>query len=201
MGTKDRHPGPQRALHVLHLWSMVTLIATGLVIHRPPAGIDLAAVRFLHITVGMAALAGLVARVYYAFAGGRADWREFGLGPKQWRTLPGVLSYYFFLRGRPQEEGYNPLQRLTYILVVLLVLAQSWYGIMLAWPETFARGKSLLLLRGAHYAATWLLLGFIVVHLYLVLSEAREHLPAMLLGRRPGVVSGGKGQNPGAGHR
>lgn len=205
MTQATKHPGPQRTLHALHLLGMLVLLISGLLLHRPPAGFSVSALRLAHVVIGVAVLAGLVVRVYYAFAGRWADFRSFGMGRRQWRLLPGTLRYYLLFLGPPppEEEGYNPMQRLTYLAVVLLVVLQSLYGLALAWPNTFGnlviRAGGLAALRATHYAATWLFVAFMVLHLYLVLTEARDQLRLMVLPGRSGSEVAGHGPGAGAG--
>lgn len=204
MEATKRFQGPRSIFHLLHAWSMVFLIITGFILHWPPAGVNLSPIRFLHVTVGIANLVGLIPRIYYAFVGPQRDWREFILSKDDWRRLLCTVKYYFFLPGgcSPPEGTYNPLQKLTYLLIVVfLVVVQSWYGLKLAWPATFAQNESLLLVRSLHYAGTWLILAFLITHIYLALTEAREHLSIMLLGisKKPGEVKGA--QDIGFGNR
>ncbi len=208
--TPSIKPFPQRAFHMIHVWGMLLVLLTGLALHQPPAGMNVSFLRLVHVVLGVVVLASLVARIYYAFAGRWADYRSFGLGRRQWQLLPGTLRYYMLFKGpHPSPaEGYNPLQRLTYLVVIFLLLLQSWYGLALAWPNTFsglvAKTGGLMAIRSTHYAITWMFVAFITLHLYLVLTEARDQVRSMLLpGRsRSGVVEdapgagSGRGQHP-----
>lgn len=183
MALSVKHPAPQRIFHTLNLWGILMLLCTGFLLHWTPVGINMGLVRFIHVTAGFSIAALGVIRIYYSFAGRWADWREFWPGMEHLRKLPATLGYYLLLRSEhPQEGTYNPLQRLAYLGILILVAVQGWLGIMLVWPDKLAPGTSLLQLHSFHYAICWLVVSFMIVHIYMVLTETREYLPAMMFG-------------------
>jgi len=95
----------------------------------------------------------------------------------------------------PHETGvYNAVQRLLYIVVLLLgvLLVASglsiWKPVQFDWLANFFGGYDFA--RRVHFAAMAGVVGFVVVHLALVLLVPRT-LPSMVTGRARRVVHGG----------
>lgn len=175
----------------IHHWVMVISLAvltfSGFYIHWPflkgtPAGIDLMAwIRFSHFVAAYAFILVVVTRIYLAFMSTFcADWREFGIW---WnlRNVPNMLAYYLFIKPTHREEGrYNPLQALTYLFWVLLVLFSTLTGFALyrgklfgviPTPDSFQWVNTLLggepYTRIWHYLAMWVFLVTVVIHIYM----------------------------------
>jgi Ni/Fe-hydrogenase 1 B-type cytochrome subunit len=186
----------------IHHWLIVlaaaVLALTGFYIHWPflrgtPGGIDLMGwMRFSHFVAGYALILGLVVRIYLAFMSTFcADWREFGIW-RNLRNVPSTLGYYLFIKPTHEEHGrYNPLQALTYLFWVFLILFLTVtgfalyrgkvFGIMPApdsfqWVNTLLGGESYT--RIWHYLATWLFLITVTAHVYMASLTAwvnRDH--------------------------
>ncbi|GAW90925.1 cytochrome b/b6 domain-containing protein [Calderihabitans maritimus] len=204
MARPTDYPFPQRVMHYLHLIGIITLVFTGFLIHHPPQGTSQSALRVVHVLVGIIVLVVVLVRIYYAFNGFYRDAHQFALRRDDWRNLPAVIRHYLTLKGElpPHSGKYNPLQKLSYLGVVVLVLAQSLTGMALYWPGTFsglvASLEGLAGVRASHYALTWLLITFIMVHLYMVISETPDRLRLMLLGQTGGVGSEKEGAGTGS---
>jgi len=89
----------------------------------------------------------------------------------------------------PHEVGrYNVVQRFAYVIVLLfgvLVVASGlaiWKPVQLAWLAGLFAGFDFA--RKVHFAAMAGIVGFIVIHLLLVLLVPRTLLP-MAIGRAP----------------
>lgn len=105
----------------------------------------------------------------------------------EWRNFLPTVSYYLFLRAeKPSYEKYNPLQRLTYLLIMLLAVLQTLWGFGLYWQQALWGPNEIfggvLNVRALHRLTSWLFTGFLIVHLYLVLTEDIRSLWAMLHG-------------------
>ena len=180
-----------RTERILH-WALVLAVAaltfSGFYIHWPfidgsaAGGIDVMAwMRFAHFAGAYVLIVAVIVRVYLAFASRfDADWRDFG----PWRNLRGVpdmVGYYLFLKSshRPYRR-YNPLQALTYLFWLLLILFFTVTGLALyhgrifgivsapaafGWVNTWLGGESYT--RLWHYLAMWLFLITIAVHVYM----------------------------------
>lgn len=177
-----------RINHWVIVLAVAVLALTGFYIHWPflaggaPGGVDVMAwMRFSHFVAAYALVLGLIVRAYLAFASVfDADWRDFGL----WRNLsnvPDILGYYLFLKSSHKEyRRYNPLQALTYLFWVFLVLFLTLTGFALyrgrvfgllpaaesfRWVNTLLGGESYT--RVWHFLAMWVFLITVAIHVYM----------------------------------
>jgi Ni/Fe-hydrogenase 1 B-type cytochrome subunit len=183
---------PVRLTHWVIVLAILVLSATGFYIGHPVVGgsVSLMAwVRGIHRLAAWVFVASLLLRTYWAFAGNQwASWRVLFpyLTAEGRRGMGGVFSYYIFFRWRPPSfVGHNPLAGATYSLVVLLMIAQVVTGFALqslgggGWRHAlFGWVFSVMSLQGArlaHHLIMWLLLGFMVHHVYsAALMDAEE---------------------------
>ncbi len=183
---------PVRLTHWVNVLAILVLSATGFYVGNPVLGGSvylMAWVRGVHRVTAYVFIASLALRTYWAFAGNRwASWRE--LFPYLWREgrtgMHGTFLYYAFLRRRPPGvAGHNPLAGLAYSAVVALMLLEIVTGFALqslggAGWRTAAFGWLLSLMgaqtvRLVHHMIMWLLLGFMVHHVYsALLMDAEE---------------------------
>jgi len=187
-------------MHWLHLLSFFVLIATGLQIHAHSNWFGtMQFVRQVHFVSMYVFVLTTVVRIYWAFFGAGSaalgglkrhpDWKYFALSRQDWRSMPEWLKYYFFLRRtRPHTIKYNPLQKLTYVVLFpggILVMALT--GFALFEPTALAMSwftgllGDLNTVRLVHYLVMWVLIAFFMVHLYLVVVEDPKQAPIMLL--------------------
>jgi Ni/Fe-hydrogenase 1 B-type cytochrome subunit len=188
-----------RIVHWTITLAVAVLTLTGFYIHWPfieggtSGGVEVMAwMRFAHFTSAYALILGLIVRVYLAFASRfAADWREFGLW-RNLRSVPDILGYYLFLKRSHREyRRYNPLQALTYLFWLLLILFLSLTGFalyrgrifgILGAPDSFRWVNDLLggesYTRIWHYLAMWLFLITVAVHVYMAAMTSwanRDH--------------------------
>ena len=141
-----------------------------------PGPQDLADGRRWHLFFAWMLVVAWVA--YLISAGVRGKLRELVMRPEDFRKLLPMQLYYMRLRKEPPPHGtYNPLQKLTYNVVVfvffpLLILT----GLTLAPAVDAALPWLTALFGGRQFARTWhftlmvLLLGYFATHLTLVLT-------------------------------
>ena len=198
--TRLEHPWPAVLLHWAHLLSFFVLIATGLQIHAHAEWFGpLGAIQQVHFVVMYVFILTTVIRIYWAFFGtGSAalggltkqrDWKFFGLSWADWKSLPHWIAYYLFLRKtRPPMAKYNPLQKLTYVLLFplgILVMALSGFAMVpptqnsMGWFSTIFGGLNGV--RLMHYETMWVLIVFFMIHLYLVIVEDPAEAAIMLV--------------------
>jgi Ni/Fe-hydrogenase 1 B-type cytochrome subunit len=207
---------PVRLYHWVTVVSMLMLVATGLVIGRPPAFLtagDASAsqwfgtVRFLHFASGYVFLFAFVLRVYWMFMGNRyARWHNFfPLTPRllkqqfthAWRVLRvDVLQ----LVKQPDEiRGHNAMAAMTYGVVFIASAFQIVTGLALyapmsdAWlPQLFAWVVPMMggdaHVRIWHHLMTWFFIVFSGIHIYL--SVFHDYVEAE--GEISSMVSGSK---------
>lgn len=188
---------PVRLYHWVTVASMLVLVATGLVIGRPPAFLtagDASAsqwfgtVRFLHFAAGYVFLCAFVIRLYWMFAGNQyARWDNFyPLTPRLFRRwFSGVLQVTRVDLLQLQKEpvpvrGHNAMAAATYGVVFLATLFQvvtgfalyapmseAWFPQLFAWVVPMMGGDAHV--RIWHHLAAWFFIVFSAIHIYLSL--------------------------------
>lgn len=179
---------PVRATHWINVVCILVLSVTGLFIGAPQTvalktdQYVMGWVRFAHFTAGYTFAISVAARVYWSFVGNEyARWRVF----LPWLTAEGrvkmweVFSFYSFLsRKVPKEVGLNAMAATAYSLVFLLYLFLIVTGFILyagAYPHNSVFHVltgwvtyivPLQWLRQAHHLTMWLLVGFVINHIY-----------------------------------
>jgi thiosulfate reductase cytochrome b subunit len=171
----------ERFWHWLQTFSIVLLLFTGLIIHRP----DLFALfSFRHVVLVHNVLAALLVinaalALFYHLASGEI--RQYL--PRPYGFFDQALTQArFYLRGIFRGEPHpfektparklNPLQQATYVAIlnVLLPLQVVTGALMWGaqrWPELAARLGGLGVLGPAHSLVAWLFGAFVVAHVYL----------------------------------
>jgi Ni/Fe-hydrogenase 1 B-type cytochrome subunit len=183
---------PVRLTHWVNVLAILVLSATGFYIGNPVLGGSvylMAWVRGVHRITAYVFIASVALRLYWAFVGNPwASWRA--LVPYFWREdrrgLLQTFLYYTFLRRLPPGSvGHNPLAGLAYSAVVALMILEIVTGFALqslggAGWRAVVFGPVLSLLgaqsvRLVHHMIMWMLLGFMVHHIYSsILMDAEE---------------------------
>jgi Ni/Fe-hydrogenase 1 B-type cytochrome subunit len=187
---------PVRLYHWVNALCILVLVATGLVIGRPPVFMyaDEASfsywfgwVRFLHFSFAFVFFFNFLARIYWGFVGNQyARWQNFlpvtpALFRKQVNEANDVLRVDVLQsREKPLESiGHNALASWTYTLTFLAFLFQtatgfgmysamshSWLAGMFAWVVPLMGGD--FAVRQWHHVMAWFFIIFTIVHVYLV---------------------------------
>lgn len=202
---------PVRIYHWLNALVITVLCVTGYLIGNPPAFLSSAEasdqflfgwVRFIHFTAAYIFFFNFVFRIYWGFVGNKyANWRNFI--PTSWQQLREmwqVLKIDIFLQKEKSHlaVGHNALAGLIYFFtflafVVLCITGFGLYSAMSDWwfPDLFSWvsvifGHDEFALRSWHHAMMWLLILFVLVHVYLVFYhdyvEGRGELSSMVGG-------------------
>ncbi|BFM05670.1 Ni/Fe-hydrogenase, b-type cytochrome subunit [Halioxenophilus aromaticivorans] len=192
------YEAPIRAWHWINACAMVCLIATGYLISAPPTSIHGEAsehflfgyIRFIHFASAYIFAIGFLGRVYWAFVGNYHA-REMFFIPiftkLFWRELFSMLRWYLFLRAYPNRYiGHNPIARLSmFVCFVLLGIIMICTGFALygegAMPGHIAHTlftSWVIPLFGSshsvhtiHYYGMWIMLCFIMLHIYAAIRE------------------------------
>ncbi len=189
------HPLVVRVTHWLNAVAIVCLVMSGWKIYNasPLFGFSFPGWATLGGWLGgaiawhLAAMWLLVANglVYLAYGlAGRHFMRSFlPIGPREvWRDLKEALTF----RLHHELGAYNAVQRLLYVVVVLLVVAAAVSGLGLWKPVQFQGLVGLLggyeWVRRIHFAAMAGIVGFLVIHVALV-AVVPSTLWAMVTGR------------------
>jgi len=187
MAKPSDHPLFQRISHWINLINFLVLIITGFLIHSPIQGIPMNVVRNLHFFFMYFLLINGIVRFYYSFFGKYKDYKEFFLNKQDLKTFIPQIKYYLFMGKHPKTDKYNPLQKCTYIALPILAVFQAMTGFILYMPTKLGWCADLVgglaAVRGIHYVIMWVFIAIIIVHVYLVLTEAYDQLGLMFLGK------------------
>lgn len=196
--TREEHPAVPRALHLVHLIAMFVLIITGFYISDPFFYGGMGVMRGGHLFFMWVLIITAIWRVIWAFVGKTAplgqrepvrDFKHFGWQKENRGTLGGTIAYYtFFRKDAPAVYKYNGLQKGTYVVWLLLIVAQAITGFALWQPTAkylsglqYALGGPIYV-RTIHYIIMWLFILTMAIHMYLS-SLHRDELKLMFTGR------------------
>jgi Ni/Fe-hydrogenase 1 B-type cytochrome subunit len=199
---------PVRAWHAVNGVAILVLAVTGWLIGNPPAAIGgeasehfvMGNLRFVHLVAAHVFAIGMVVRIYWAIAGNSYSRQLFVLPvwrASWWEDFFYRVRYYGFLTKETRiEAGHNALAQLTYfgfnvvLAFVLIATGYAMHGQQLgdgSWADSLfgwvvpALGNSQEV-RMWHYASMWLMVAFVIVHVYMAVR-------ADLVGRQSSVGS------------
>jgi Ni/Fe-hydrogenase 1 B-type cytochrome subunit len=178
-------PALPKIIHFQHLFMMVILGVTGMLIRFPV--FDRTPMRYIHYVAMVIVMVNFAWRLWYAFFSKDRDWREFAVGKKDLASLMGVVAFYtYFSNKKPHVAKYNVMQKLAYDAFGVLMVLQAFTGLSLIMqPIIFGHSPRELLLgwwlapavggiamagavmRMAHFSITWLFIIITTVHIYL----------------------------------
>lgn len=180
---------PVRIAHWLIALSIVVLSTTGFYIGHPLMTVPGEArqwfvmgwMKVIHGYAAYVFIGAVMTRIIWMFTGNKyAHWDKFILVHKQrWRGLwPTLRFYLFMLRKPPAFVGHNPLAGVSYLAVFGLYFVAIGTGLAmrgaeadvdspLRWVASLAPlVGGLQIARWIHHAVMWLLLCFVVHHVY-----------------------------------
>jgi len=186
-----RHPMSFRILHELIIVSILLLIITGFYIHRPfvgGAGFLMSLMRGVHFFFAIVLIITIVARVVAMFVGKDRDWRSFIPTGADFKLLPKTINYYAYIGKEPElKKKYNPLQMISYCVVFIFIVFQILSGIALKYPDgafswfNYGWLNNEIETRMAHFVVMWLLIMFLMIHVYLTIREKFSEIKEMHL--------------------
>lgn len=206
----------ERFWHWLQTFTIVGLIFTGLIIHKPAIFSIFAfrSVVYVHNVLAVIVILNAGLSLFYHLATGEV--KQFLPRPQGlFDRLIVQAKYYLWgiFKNEPHpfektpQRKLNPLQQITYFgLLNVLLPAQVITGALIwgaqRWPDVAQRLGGLPLLAPAHSLIAWLLATFVVLHVYLTTTG---HTPlaliqAMMLGwetveaheTHPGALTAGE---------
>ncbi|MGP6156094.1 MAG: Ni/Fe-hydrogenase, b-type cytochrome subunit [Vulcanimicrobiaceae bacterium] len=174
---------PVRLTHWINVIAIGVLSATGMYIATPflPGGaFTMRWAQAIHLLTGCIFASSVAFRLYFSLIGNRwASYRAFFpvFTAEGRASMKRTLLYYLFLRRRlPGGVGHNALAASTYTLVLALFLLEivtgfamltfAWGGgwsVAFGWIFHLASPQTVHLV---HYMGMWLLLAFVVHHIY-----------------------------------
>jgi Ni/Fe-hydrogenase b-type cytochrome subunit len=171
----------ERLWHWLQAITILLLLATGIIIHRPDTlgNLDLGLVVPLHNVMAFILVANAAFSAFYHFASGEI--RQYLPEPHGYFTQAFTqLDYYArgMFRGEPHpfqktpDHKLNPMQQATYLVILNVLLPlQILTGIVMwgaqSWPGVAAALGGLAWLAPFHTLIAWLFASFVVLHIYL----------------------------------
>ncbi|HLO27233.1 MAG TPA: Ni/Fe-hydrogenase, b-type cytochrome subunit [Geobacteraceae bacterium] len=178
---------PVRVTHWVNVLSIITLSVTGIYIgtaktlaHEPSQFI-MGWIRFVHFVAAYAFSISVASRIYWMFAGNKyASWREFVpfLTHEGRQRMFDTLKYYTFIgKKAPHPVGHNTLAGTAYLAVFGLYLIMIGTGFALYseraplslvhkltwWMFILFSNQGIRL---THHMVMWLLIGFVIHHIY-----------------------------------
>ncbi|MBI5231047.1 MAG: cytochrome b/b6 domain-containing protein [Coriobacteriales bacterium] len=186
-----RPPLTPKLLHGVHMAGIIILAITGMYIRFPHLMGARTFMRNTHYFFMIVVTITLVWRVWYAFWSKNKDWPEFAVGKKDLQSLVGVLAYYgYFSNKKPHVAKYNVAQKMSYMLFLVMMLAQVFTGfallryniifgasprdILIGWwlgPIVGGAPMALWYARMIHYVLNWMFIIMMTIHFYLAASE------------------------------
>jgi Ni/Fe-hydrogenase 1 B-type cytochrome subunit len=179
-----------RSTHWLIFFSMIVLSITGIYMGRPfleGGTFTMGWVKIVHYYASIVFTLAVASRILWMFLGPRrSGWRQFV--PVSKRRRQGLIStflFYVFARPRPPETvGHNPLAGLTYVAVfalylVMIVTGFALYSVsahgsyMKMWDFLLPLLGGPQTVRWIHHIVMWLLIGFVVHHVFSALLTSR----------------------------
>jgi Ni/Fe-hydrogenase 1 B-type cytochrome subunit len=186
---------PVRAWHWIHALAITVLAITGYFIANPLPTLSgeasdhflMGYMRLVHFIAAFVFAVGLGVRFYWSLVGNHYSrellyvpvWR-----PDWWKRVWHEVKFYAFLtRKMSKNPGHNPLaQFFMWLINVVLALfmvvtgfalysqgtgAGSWADIMFGW--VFVVEPSSQAVRMWHLLGMWLMVVFVVIHIYMVI--------------------------------
>lgn len=204
----------ERFWHWLQTFTIVGLLFTGLIIHKPDIfGIfAFKSVVYVHNVLAAIVVINAGLSLFYHLASGEV--KQFIPRPKGFYDQ-AILQAKYYLRGIFRNEPHpfektarrrlNPLQQITYFgLLNVLLPGQILTGALMwgaeHWPEMAQRFGGLPLLAPIHTLISWLLAAFVVMHIYLATTghSPLALIQAMMLGWEEVEVHDTHAKTPGA---
>jgi Ni/Fe-hydrogenase 1 B-type cytochrome subunit len=193
---------PVRLTHWVTAASIVILTVTGLYIAHPfinttgPASNQylMGVVRFIHFVAAFVFTASVLLRVYWLFVGNQyGHWDQWlPVRAVRRRGIRRMMAYYAFIRRKaPAMLGHNPLAGTAYTILFTLFVLQILTGFALYslpfdggfWPTMFGWVNVLLgipVVRVLHEIIMWLMLAFVVHHVYTAILIDNEEKSGLM---------------------
>jgi len=186
---------PVRFTHWINVLALLFLGITGYYISNPffyvhiGNGYSMGTVRFVHYVSAYVFVVSLAIRIYWALAGNAyANWRAFfPFTPEKSMEIIRQMRFYSFIDDRPRlVVGHNALAGLIYLIVFILYLVQictgfalysvgdqrAVFGFLFGWVLAAIGAPAARLV---HHVTMWLLLYFIMIHIYIsIFLDAAE---------------------------
>ncbi len=202
---REAHPMVFVVTHWINLVCMILLILTGFIIHYPFIPEIMGICRGVHVFCGFVIFLNMVFRVLAAFfvktspTGGT---RKQDLDYKSWlpqkdnrhQALVWIKYYLFLQKDHPLGAKLGVPQKLSYLLIPVLIFLMFWTGLCLwaptmnlgamAWTTTLVGGA--MSMRIIHYYGMFVFIIFMFIHIYLANVEGTAPTKLMFFHKEHG---------------
>ena len=202
---REAHPLPFVITHWINLCCMIFLILTGFLIHFPFFPYVMGIVRGLHIFLGFVVTINAIVRIVLAFivpSAPTGGTREVVKDYKTWlpqedsrhQLIPWIKYYLFIKKDHPLGGKLGVPQKITYLLIPILILVMFYTGCCLWSPTSslpfFAAGVDLvggaMSIRIIHYFMMFVFICFMMLHIYMANIEGLAPTKLMLFRKEHG---------------
>ncbi len=183
-------PALPKVIHAVHMACILLLAFSGMYIRFPFFDGGRVPMRYLHYVAMIVVTITLFWRLWYAFFSKAKDWREFAVRREDIASLIAVAKFYAYLSNyKPHVAKYNVMQKLVYLIFLVLMFAQVFTGfalvvtpfifglsprdILVGWWLGALLGSTDLAgwwMRIFHYIINWLFIIMVTAHFYLSLT-------------------------------
>lgn len=187
---REAHPLPFVITHWINLVCMILLILTGFCIHFPFWPLFMGIARGVHVFCGIVLVVNCIVRVIMAFfvkssptGGTHEQVTDF----KTWlpqkdnrhQAIQWIKYYLFLKKDHPLGAKLGVPQKISYLLIPVLILVMGYTGLCLWGPTMdagiFAAGTELvggaMSMRIIHYFMMFVFIAFMFIHIYLANVE------------------------------
>ncbi|WP_314040848.1 cytochrome b/b6 domain-containing protein [Slackia exigua] len=196
----EAHPLPFRITHWINLVAMVFLIISGCIIHFPFVPGVMGIARGAHIFFGFVLMINCLVRVIMAFVVKSAPTGGTHAVVKDYKTwlpqadnrhqLGAWIKYYLFMKkDHPQSAKLGVPQKISYLLIPVLILIMFVTGLCI-WGPTMGATAGLtaalggtMAVRIIHYFMMFVFIIFIFIHVYLANIEGFAPSKLMFFGK------------------
>ncbi|MEW8627461.1 MAG: cytochrome b/b6 domain-containing protein [Candidatus Thiodiazotropha sp.] len=184
----------ERLWHWSQAFLIISMLITGFEIHGTLTLFGFEQAVDLHITFAWTLIGLWVFAIFWHLTTG--EWRQYI--PSSANKLMAMAKYYgvdIFLGGghpfhKTREHKLNPLQRMAYLSLHVLISPAVWLSGLLylfytSWASWGLDWLSLTAIALIHTAAAFAMLTFLVAHLYLAITTSKEpfgYVKAMITG-------------------
>ncbi|WP_314921758.1 cytochrome b/b6 domain-containing protein [Slackia exigua] len=196
----EAHPLPFRITHWINLVAMIFLIISGCIIHFPFVPGVMGVARGAHIFFGFVLTINCLVRVIMAFVVKSAPTGGTRVVVKDYKTwlpqadnrhqLGAWIKYYLFMKkDHPQSAKLGVPQKISYLLIPVLILIMFITGLCI-WGPTMGATAGLtaalggtMAVRIIHYFMMFVFIIFIFIHVYLANIEGFAPSKLMFFGK------------------
>ena len=176
---------PVRVVHWLLVAAIAVLSVTGFLIGDPVLTLGSSTywvtwVKEIHEFTAYVFIALLLGRVIWMFSSPNrwSRWTQWiPVSRDRWRGMVGSLRFYLFIdRDPPPVTGHNPLAGATYTVLYLMFGVEILTGVTLwgvqgeGWAASLTGWLLLVvplqIIRFIHHLIMWLIIGFLIHHVY-----------------------------------